>query len=134
MARKPRSLKLRSSNPESAPKLSPFHAVEIRCGEDCCAAARDSRGERYLGAEAPRLPLAACDRASRCTCSYRHYDDRRHSRRRAADVGGPSTRPEQGDQRSSDGRRADDREADLDLYDPLEDTYYDFIEKKPKGP
>ena len=35
---------------------------------------------------------------------------------------------------SSDGRRADDREADLDLYDPLEDTYYDFIEKKPKRP
>ena len=55
-----------------------FRSVSIDAGDNCCAAASALRGQRLLLSEAPRLPLADCDRAD-CTCSFIYFADRRDS-------------------------------------------------------
>jgi len=46
--------------------------VIVQPGADCCSAARDlPMGKVYHPDEAPRLPLANCPLASRCSCVYR---------------------------------------------------------------
>ena len=55
---------------------SRYHAVSIRPGETCCAAARQFGRMRFLAEKAPRLPLPECDQAD-CTCRYSHFADRR---------------------------------------------------------
>jgi hypothetical protein len=103
----------------SAPKQgtspgSPFRAVSINPGVQCCAAARALEGKYYLVEldEIPELPLPACN-AARCGCRYNHHADRRSpedDRRSAA-----SLRTElhaQGgniEQRTNHGRRTTDK-------------------------
>lgn len=72
-----------------APKIPRlrYHAVSVVCGPKACAAARQLTNVRVLSAEAPRLPLADCDCADGCRCTYRHYDDRRAGPRRAQERG-----------------------------------------------
>jgi hypothetical protein len=67
-------------------KKATYHAVSIAPGPKCCAAANVARGKRFLSREAPKLPLAGCDRAD-CTCRYEHHEDRRKGMRRARDIG-----------------------------------------------
>lgn len=50
-----------------------------------CEAAMNIAGKRYLAADAPIIPLSACNAAS-CHCYYRHYGDRRQGDRRAGHV------------------------------------------------
>jgi hypothetical protein len=79
--------------------VNPYHAV---AGKDCCDAAQALRGQRFLSAEAPKVPLKGCT-AGRCTCTYAHFDDRRSGidRRRVA------AHPRE-ERRRSRGRRVDD--------------------------
>ena len=79
---------------------NPWHAVSIVPGASCCSTARSLAGRRYLSSEpAPTVPLPGCSLA-KCSCHYRHHDDRR-SNRRATDrpVNGGEPQPR---------RRADD--------------------------
>jgi hypothetical protein len=103
-----------------------YHAVEIRCTDDACDAAKAERGKRYLGKDAPTFPLTECDKRESCACRYRHLEDRRSGEDRRGG-GSLSTGRVQTERR---GRR--DRRAEASLEDPtvteaqvsLDDTYY----------
>lgn len=58
-----------------ASERNPYPAVSIRCTSGCDAV-QLLKGRRFLGNEAPSLPLAECD-AERCHCRYVHHVDRR---------------------------------------------------------
>jgi hypothetical protein len=113
-----------------------FRAVEIRSKDSACVAARNCRGRRYLTKEAPRLPLADCDRVDRCECRYAHLPDRRHKSRRRTDLGVPTPpRPGEIEKRQRSGRRSEDlaeedRRKAVEGNDSTEDTYYDYVNKK----
>jgi hypothetical protein len=82
--------------------------VSVVGGANACAAAKQLKNVRVLSAEAPRLPLAACDCPAMCACTYRHFDDRRAGPRRAKErgqLGGPWAMT---DRRRSIGRRETD--------------------------
>jgi hypothetical protein len=87
-------------------------AVEIVPGDHAgCAAVRALSGQRFLGEEAPRLPLADCDQPE-CSCSYRHHEDRRDETRRATDLTGgflSLSQVQREERRNSPGRRARDK-------------------------
>jgi hypothetical protein len=131
MADKLRSLKLPFAKHDRPKTIAAFHAVVIRCTAASCAAAKNLQGEPYLAVEAPLLPLANCDRSTRCKCSYQHRDDRRRGPRRAEETDAPSLgwRAYE-EQRRSNGRRAEDSSPAYGNWDPLDDTYYDFVAKK----
>jgi len=59
-----------------------YHCVEVIAPASGCEAARSLKNIRLLSADAPRLPLATCDRAAHCACRYRHFNDRRLGPRR----------------------------------------------------
>ena len=65
-----------------APSKLKYHCVEVIAGARACQVARQLKDLRLLSAEAPRLPLATCDRPADCRCKYRHFDDRRQGPRR----------------------------------------------------
>lgn len=115
--------------------VSPFHAVEIRCGKNACQAAKDTRGERYLSAEAPLLPLDQCDGPDRCQCCYQHYKDRRVGPRRREEVGLPTqSDPERVERRHAKGRRAEDIAEDAEPSSLSEGSYYEHVAKKIRVP
>jgi hypothetical protein len=60
---------------QDASERNPYPAVSIRCANGC-GAAQQLKGKRFLGNEAPPLPLADCD-AQHCQCRYHHHVDRR---------------------------------------------------------
>jgi hypothetical protein len=117
-----------SSKVPSANRGEPasYHAVEVRCRDDACDAAKAVRGKRYLSKDAPTFPLTDCDKRASCACRYRHLEDRRTGDDRRS-AGLPSTGGAQTERRS---RR--DRRAEASLEDPtvteaqisLDDTYY----------
>ena len=120
----------------SSLQTSRFHAVEIRCAKDACRAAKDTRGERYLSAEAPLLPLDQCDRRDRCRCGYKHYEDRRTGSRRRAEVDlTTQSDSERAERRLGKGRRVEDIAEDADEPSSLlEDTYYSGVVKQIRDP
>lgn len=59
-----------------------YRGVEVIAAASACDAARSVKNVRLLSAEAPRLPLATCDRPAICKCIYRHFDERRQGPRR----------------------------------------------------
>jgi len=69
-----------------AKPIMSYHAVTIAVGGRCCAAAEGLQEKRFLSCEAPKLPLANCDRLT-CECRYVHHDDRRHGPRRTREMG-----------------------------------------------
>jgi hypothetical protein len=87
---------------------SKFHAVSIIPGESACGAAYRFTGQRFLSANAPRLPLPTCD-ADRCTCHYKHHKDRRSGPRRREEVGMMVAPYSGSERRRSRGRRAEDK-------------------------
>ncbi len=99
-----------------AAKEPDFHAVGIKsAGEDqSCDVVLALRGQRFLSAEAPALPLPDCD-AVECSCTYRHYDDRRSSSRRAGDRGLSQKAYDGPDRRAADDRRQEDTGAGTKL-------------------
>jgi len=140
MARHTRlSLNLPSTGDTAKVRSEPWHAVAIRTGGHACRAAEEAAGTRYLATDAPLLPLRNCDRSEHCECRYRHYPDRRAGPRRKSDGAPPTAAPstDQGDRRTFDGRREDDRLPEdapqQERPSPLEDTYYEYVSKTGKG-
>jgi len=110
------------------PRVSPYHAVAIRCGKNACQAAQDKRGERHLSAEAPLLPLDQCDRSDQCNCRYWHYNDRRGNPRRHSEQGLPAqTTSERVERRDVKDRRAKDSAEDADPFSVNEGSYYEHV-------
>lgn len=64
---------------DSKPKS--FRAVGIRIPTGACSAVKDYAGKRFLGKEAPQLPVEGCSVAP-CLCRYTHFADRRSEDRR----------------------------------------------------
>jgi hypothetical protein len=86
--------------------VNPYHAVGIAPGAASCKAVAEHKGRRYLSAEAPKLPLAACDARS-CHCRFVHFEDRRDGddrRQRTMDARGHAAI----DRRRGRGSRATD--------------------------
>lgn len=86
-----------------------WHAVSVVTKTGGCGASRAIRQQRFLSAEAPRLPLVGCSNPEGCTCAYKHFDDRRVQTRRKEDldgmrrnVQGRTERRGRGDRRSAD--------------------------------
>ena len=74
---------------KSAPMAQhPFRAVAVYSRDlSLCEAAKRLDGHKFLAAHAPELPLGGCSQPGRCTCRYRHYQDRRQDVRRDEDYG-----------------------------------------------
>ena len=129
----------RRREPSERPEPS-YHAVSICTGKHPCAAAQRAAGARVLSAEALLLPLVDCDRRERCTCGYRHHQDRRDRPRRQSE-GALPTAPASSDieRRQATGRRAEDRpdfgmdEADTDESSLVADTYYGYGRRPDAG-
>ena len=83
-----------------------WHAVSVvtKSGS-CCEAARAIRHMRFLSAEAPRLPLVGCARPERCSCAYKHFEDRRAQARRKEDIDGLRRSIQGREERRSHGDR-----------------------------
>jgi len=93
----------------AARRSTPWHAVSVVAGPACCEAARALPQVRYLSREAPRLPLPDCLSPGSCSCSYKHYVDRRGQPRRKDDLSGLRRGPNAGtERRTVRGRREDD--------------------------
>ena len=87
---------------------NPWSAVSIVCTSAGCAAAQALKGKRYLGADAPRLPLADCASPGTCSCVYRKYPDRRAGPRREVDSSGLRRASPKLERRKRGGRRSTD--------------------------
>jgi hypothetical protein len=83
----------------SARPLKSWHAVSIIPKGASCEAAHAIRGNRFLSAEAPRLPLVQCTSPKSCTCAYKHYEDRRGNPRRNDEAGGLRKSAKPGEER-----------------------------------
>jgi len=90
------------------PVTNPWNAVSIICTSASCEAARALKGQRYLSAAAPRLPLADCTSPDACPCVYRKHADRRAGPRREADTTGLKRSSPGAERRASRGRRSTD--------------------------
>ena len=89
-----RALLSKPSSQDSAKKPAPvvkvkpaitgkdYRSVSVAPGGQCCAAAKDMVGKRYLSREAPRLPLANCTLPGSCSCKFKKASDRRDGERR----------------------------------------------------
>lgn len=90
---------------------STYRGVQIMADRsECCEAVKAIASQRFLSADAPKLPLNACD-AANCRCTYQHYVDRRTDLRRASDTGfdiASQFCKEDHRSGSSSGRRGDD--------------------------
>jgi hypothetical protein len=87
---------------------NPYHAVSISAGARACSEALKCADARFLSAHVPPpLPLPDCD-SERCTCRYKHHDDRRAAPRRENSSGRGLQRWQGAERRRSPGRRAGD--------------------------
>ena len=93
----------------SKPTTSRWSAVSIVPGSGGCEPARALKGQRFLGAAAPRIPLPECTAPQSCQCVYRKYADRRAGTRRAENHGGARRVGNSGpERRAGRGRRSTD--------------------------
>ena len=99
-----------------AAKEPDFHAVGIKpAGQgQSCDVVLALRGQRFLSAEAPTLPLPDCD-AAQCSCTYGHYDDRRSSSRRLGARALSKEAYDGPDRRAADNRRQEGMGAEINL-------------------
>jgi len=133
-------LNRRGRSSQTFSSTSAFKAVAIVCDDAvACPAARALDGKRFLGAEAPKLPLPDCT-TDVCTCTFHHHPDRRKGSRRAEETGVFAPQFEGKDERQAiPGRRS----SDIDQADPADEpadgmidpdsTYYDFIAQHGKS-
>ncbi len=87
-----------------------YHCVSIVGGRNACAAVKELALQRLLSADAPRLPLATCDRPDACDCRFRHHDDRRAGPRRSVESGRVRVTHTDTERRDRRGRRDSDYE------------------------
>lgn len=98
--RKPSRKQSTRSKRKSQPSAQqfPFRAVAIHSPSGSCEAAERIRGQRFLAAHAPQIPLGGCSHGQQCNCRYKYFTDRRSDMRRNTDHGLPSG-PFHGDER-----------------------------------
>lgn len=84
-----------------------WHAVTIVPSSAACFVSQACKRNRYLSADAPRLPLSGCD-AGHCDCKYRHFTDRRTAARRWEERGAPAAAPVADNRRGLPDRRPQD--------------------------
>jgi hypothetical protein len=128
---KPRaSVKTPSTGRE--PRPAKYRAVEIRCSESACEAAKAECGKRHLSGDVSLLPLKECDRRDRCDCTYRHHQDRRDRLDRRGE-GQPVMREAvKAERRGKKVRRAEDRSDDetaVEAQLSLDDTSYNHLRR-----
>jgi hypothetical protein len=87
-----------------------YHCVSVVGGPGACPAVKALASKRLLSVEAPRLPIAGCDRPADCACKFKHYDDRRAGPRRATEGGRPAKVSVNTQRRRMGGRRDSDFE------------------------
>ncbi len=85
-----------------------YHAVAVKSSDIACSASQHLKNRVFLSAEAPRIPLTECSTSEICSCTYEHYDDRRHHDRRNR----YATKQLASDRRDRRGRRS------LDMLQP----------------
>jgi hypothetical protein len=85
-----------------------YHAVSVLPGASACSDATALREVRLLSVEAPRLPMAGCDRQDDCTCRFRHHADRRAGPRRGDEANGQAKPWPLAERRVKRGRRETD--------------------------
>jgi hypothetical protein len=86
-----------------------WNAVSVVPAVGGCEAARALKGQRFLGADAPRLPLPQCASPMTCRCVYKKYADRRAGPRREAEKTGLQRAMTPGqERRAKRGRRSTD--------------------------
>ncbi len=90
------------------PVTSRWSAVSIVCTSASCEAARALKGRRFLGGDAPRLPLADCTSPGACPCVYRKHSDRRAGPRREEEASGLRRSSPTPERRGGRGRRSTD--------------------------
>ena len=86
-----------------------WNAVSIVPTSGSCAAAQALKGQRYLSADAPRLPLPDCTSTESCRCVYRKHPDRRAGPRRETETSGLKRSNTSPERRRSPGRRGTDQ-------------------------
>jgi hypothetical protein len=86
----------------------PWRAVSISGGTCACQASREVTHARYLGRDAPALPLAGCDGRA-CSCHYKHHDDRRDCNRRTPAYMSTLETWRTEERRQNRGRRREDK-------------------------
>jgi hypothetical protein len=89
-------------------RIEPWSAVRIDPDKAACAKAMALQGKRFLGRDAPALPLKGCTRSAACNCIYRHYADRRAGPRRDAAPSTGRTQRAPLERRAARGRRGSD--------------------------
>ncbi len=94
--------------PPAAKSHSPFQAIAIYRGLDCCDMAKKFSEHRFLAREAPALPLQGCTMAQACRCRYLKFKDRRAESRRLNDFGAATRFYKSSERRSIRGRRKTD--------------------------
>jgi hypothetical protein len=86
-----------------------WNAVSVVTSASGCEAARAMKGQRFLSADAPRLPLPQCQSPMTCQCVYRKYADRRAGPRRESEKTGLQRASSSGqERRKKRGRRSTD--------------------------
>ena len=113
-----------------------YPAVIIVVDEaEACPSVKELVGQRLLSTEAPLLPLIDCT-SRECTCTYRHYVDRRGGSRRFDEksvvkklFGGEEKRVRQRGRRAEDIMEDTFEQEKEEVYDTHTDTYYDFIDR-----
>lgn len=90
------------------PGASRWTAVSIAFTSASCEAAHALKDRRYLGADAPRLPLKECTSPATCPCTYRKHADRRAGPRREEESSGLRRSSPTPERRASRGRRSSD--------------------------
>jgi len=79
------STQSKNTNAPGVVNKSQYRGVEIVAESgNCCGAARELAGQRFLSNQVPMLPLGGCT-AEDCGCTYQLYDDRRTDKRRTSD-------------------------------------------------
>jgi len=92
------------------PRSSPWAATSVQPTRISCPAAQAIKAQRFLSAQAPKLPLPECSCPGSCACTYKKYDDRRAgARREAEDTGIERYFDPSKERRVKPGRRRTDR-------------------------
>jgi hypothetical protein len=97
-----------AGNANTRPPRLRYHAVTIVPGPQACELVKSLGNVRLLSIEAPRLPLAGCDRSEQCDCRFQHHSDRRGGPRRAVDREQPGKPAPARERRLGQGRRESD--------------------------
>ena len=85
----PASNRRQQKRPTPKVQQHPYRGVRVYSKTACCDAAQRIKGQKFLAAHAPQLPLGGCSEPERCQCRYKHLSDRRSEMRRDEDHGLP---------------------------------------------